>query len=151
MPSRSNICSWLKRPYCRLAQIYSHNMPEQQNWPPHACPQAALPAAAPRAKGRSSGGEPQRRRRQEVSQSQRARSAFSLRSTARPLFLLCPFAHGTDGGQDHEVRTRKGEGVGRTSDRRPLLDREQSTSSAMAIFRKEVSDQTKYGLWIWFD
>ena len=64
----------------------------------------------------------------------------------RPLFLLCPFAHGTDGGQDHEVRTRKGEGVGR-----PLLDREQSTSSAMAIFRKEVSDQTKYGLWIWIN
>ena len=54
----------------------------------------------------------------------------------RPLFLLCPLAHGTDGGQDHEVRTRKGEGVGRTADRRPLLDREQSTSSAVAIFRR---------------
>ena len=52
----------------------------------------------------------------------------------------------TVGGQDHEVRTRKGEGVGRTY-RRPLLDREQSTSSALAIFRKEVSDQSKYGIW----
>ena len=147
MPSRSNICSWLKRPQCRLAQIYSHNMPEQQNWPPHACPQAALPAAAPRAKGRSSG-EPQRRRRQEVSHKERGAHSVFVRPPALP---PSPFAHGTDGGQDHEVRTRKGEGVGRTSDRRPLLDREQSTSSAVAIFRKEVSDQTKYGLWIWFN